>query len=68
MKRVSPTLPGGFRDYLPAEMIVRLQMLAKIREVFERYGFDPLDTPGMERRAMPRPRYAFSTPMSSWYA
>lgn len=49
-ERVKPTLPGGFRDYLPAEMIVRNRMIATIRGVFERFGFDPLETPGMERR------------------
>lgn len=48
--KVSSELPGGFRDYLPPEMIARQRMIATIREVFERFGFDPLGTPGMEHR------------------
>ncbi len=50
--KVKPTLPGGFRDYEPREMILRNEMLATIRRVFERFGFDPLETPGVERRAV----------------
>jgi histidyl-tRNA synthetase len=49
MSNVKPTLPRGFRDYLPGEMIPRLMMLDTIREVFERFGFDPLDTSAVER-------------------
>lgn len=48
-EKVKPTQPGGFRDYLPSEMIVRNRMIATIRSVFERFGFDPLETPGVER-------------------
>lgn len=51
-EKVKPTLPGGFRDYPPSEMIVRNAMLAKIRDVFERFGFDPLETPGVERKVV----------------
>ena len=50
LPKVKPALAGGFRDYLPSEMIARQRMIAVIREVFETFGFDPLDTPGMERR------------------
>jgi len=46
---IDPKLPGGFRDYLPADMIPRQKMLDTIRTVFERFGFLPLDTPGIER-------------------
>src|SRR3989344_2033982 len=46
--KVQPDSPGGFRDYLPRQMQVRQKMLAKIREVFERFGFDPLETPATE--------------------
>lgn len=49
MDTVKPELAGGFRDYLPGEMIPRQRMLEKIKEVFERFGFVPLDTPGLER-------------------
>lgn len=45
---IDSRLPGGFRDYLPWDMIPRQKMLDVIREVFERFGFVPLDTPGIE--------------------
>lgn len=46
---IRPQLPGGFRDYSASEMLARLEMLEKIRRVYERFGFDPLATPGVER-------------------
>jgi histidyl-tRNA synthetase len=49
-KIVEPKLLRGFRDYLPAQMNARLKMIATIREVYERYGFQPLDTPAQEYR------------------
>ncbi|MFA5745069.1 MAG: histidine--tRNA ligase [Candidatus Paceibacterota bacterium] len=48
-KQISPELPSGFRDYLPKDMIPRQWMLDTIRSVFERFGFLPLDTSGVER-------------------
>lgn len=38
----------GFRDYLPNEQIARKKIISKISEVYERYGFDPIDTPALE--------------------
>lgn len=40
--------PRGFRDYFGAEVDERNLMLAKISEVYHRYGFDPLESPGVE--------------------
>jgi histidyl-tRNA synthetase len=48
-KKVVPGLAAGFRDYLPEEMIPRQHMTDVIRAIFERYGFLPIDTPGIER-------------------
>jgi histidyl-tRNA synthetase len=48
MARIEPRLLKGFRDYLPEVMIPRTRMLRKIAAVFERYGFEPLDTPSIE--------------------
>ena len=47
---VEPRLLKGFRDYLPSQMNGRLKMIATIRSVYERYGFQPLDTPAQEYR------------------
>lgn len=40
--------PGGFITYLPEQAIFRQQILDKIRRVFERFGFDPIQTPAVE--------------------
>ncbi|GAB5448747.1 histidine--tRNA ligase [Gymnodinialimonas sp.] len=40
--------PKGFRDYFGAEVVERQAMLAKIAEVYHRYGFDPLETSAVE--------------------
>jgi histidyl-tRNA synthetase len=45
---VEPKLLRGFRDYLPAQMNARLKLISTIRGVYERYGFQPLDTPALE--------------------
>ncbi len=48
-KIIKPEIPAGFRDYLPVEAIARQSMLDKIRAVFERFGFNPLETPHVEK-------------------
>lgn len=40
--------PKGFRDFLPSEAIKRKFVLEKIVKVFEKFGFDPIETPTME--------------------
>jgi histidyl-tRNA synthetase len=40
--------PKGFRDYFGAEVDERNAMLAQISEVYHRYGFDPLESSGVE--------------------
>jgi len=41
-------LPRGFRDIFSADYRIRQQMLDAIRAVYERYGFEPLETPAVE--------------------
>ena len=38
----------GFRDIAPADVLARERMINRIREVYERYGFVPLETPALE--------------------
>jgi histidyl-tRNA synthetase len=45
---VKPQTLRGFCDYLPSEMIRRNRIIEKIRRVYERYGFVPIDTPVLE--------------------
>src|SRR6476661_5691559 len=46
--RPEARLPKGLFDTSASELRSTADMLAKIREVFERYGFEPLDTPAIE--------------------
>jgi len=46
--RPEPRLPKGLRDIEAAELRQQQDMLAKIRAVYERYGFEPLETPAFE--------------------
>lgn len=48
MSKEIPQVLKGFRDYLPQEQIARRKMISKISEVFERFGFAPIDTPSLE--------------------
>jgi histidyl-tRNA synthetase len=38
----------GTRDFLPEEMIIRQEVLDRIKNVFEIFGFQPLETPALE--------------------
>lgn len=42
-------LPKGTRDFLPDEMYRRQSVIDRVRLVFERFGFQPLETPAFER-------------------
>lgn len=48
IQRPKAITPRGFRDYFGAEVIERNEMLGKITDVYQRYGFDPLETPAVE--------------------
>jgi histidyl-tRNA synthetase len=43
-----PTIPKGTRDFGPAQMAKRQFIFDNIRKVFQKYGFQPLETPTME--------------------
>ena len=45
---VRPQTLRGFRDILSAEMIIRNDVIDKIRRVYESYGYVPIDTPVLE--------------------
>src|SRR6476659_6913862 len=45
---ITPRTLKGFRDYPPALMIPREQMLETARRVFRSYGYAPIDTPALE--------------------
>src|SRR5690349_7164457 len=45
---MKPSLPQGTRDFGPEVVRKRNFIFNTIRNVFERYGFQPLETPAME--------------------
>ena len=40
--------PSGTRDFLPDEIRRREYVIGVVRDVYERYGFEPLETPAFE--------------------
>ncbi len=48
----------GTRDFLPEDMILRNEIVSTLREVFELYGFSPLETPILERLDVLSAKYA----------
>lgn len=51
MARVKPQLLKGTRDLLPERMLLRQYVVGQLRAVFERFGFEPLETPALEYAA-----------------
>lgn len=45
---IEPQIPKGFRDFLPQQMMLRRSIMRTMSDIFERYGFVPLDTPCLE--------------------
>ena len=45
---ITPRTLSGFRDYLPAVMLAREEVLRRARDVYRSYGFTPIDTPACE--------------------
>jgi histidyl-tRNA synthetase len=40
--------PAGTRDFLPDDIRRREHVIGVVRDVYERYGFEPLETPALE--------------------
>jgi len=47
-KLIEPRLPRGFVDREPVELMAVEAMIDKIKDVYRRYGFDPVETPLFE--------------------
>lgn len=48
MSTQKPSIPKGTRDFSPLEMNRRNYIFTTIRSVFEKYGYQPIETPAME--------------------
>jgi histidyl-tRNA synthetase len=46
--KLKARLPRGLADRGPAEIAATRRMIEKIRAVYERYGFEPVETPAIE--------------------
>ena len=51
-------LPKGTRDFAPEEKIVRDKIVDTLKEIFELYGYAPLETPMLERFDILASKYA----------
>lgn len=47
-QKLKARLPRGLVDRTPSEIAATRAMVEKIRAVYERYGFEPVETPAME--------------------
>lgn len=43
-----PSIPKGTRDFSPVEMARRNYIFDTVKVIFQRYGFQPIETPAME--------------------
>ncbi len=48
--KIQPRVPRGMRDILPQRMLQRQYVIGEIEKVFQRFGFEPLQTPVLELR------------------
>jgi histidyl-tRNA synthetase len=46
--KLKARLPRGLADRTPGEIAATREMIEKIRVVYERYGFEPVETPAIE--------------------
>ena len=48
MNTITPRTLKGFRDFLPEDMKIRQRVIRLFRQVFESFGYEPLETPTLE--------------------
>lgn len=57
MSSNKPSLPSGTRDFGPEQVRRRRWIMDTIRGVFERYGYQPIETPAMENLSVLEGKY-----------
>jgi len=45
---ITPKILNGFRDFLPETMILKKDIITRLQNIFELFGFSPIDTPALE--------------------
>ncbi len=48
--KIQPRVPRGMRDILPQKMLLRQYVIGLVEKTFQRFGFEPLQTPVLELR------------------
>ncbi|MBI2268541.1 MAG: histidine--tRNA ligase [Candidatus Blackburnbacteria bacterium] len=56
-QNTTPSTPKGFRDFLPEKMRVRQYVTEVLMDVFESFGFEPLQTPTLEYASVLQGKY-----------
>ena len=57
MKKDKPSIPKGTRDFGPDKMLKRQFITDKIKTVFEKFGYQPMETPAMENLSVLTGKY-----------
>lgn len=57
MSKEKPSLPKGTRDFGPEEMVKRNFIFDTIKGVFQKFGYQPLETPAMENLSVLMGKY-----------
>ena len=52
-----PSIPKGTRDFGPDKMLKRQFITDKIKTVFEKFGYQPMETPAMENLSVLTGKY-----------
>ena len=61
MTQIKPQTLKGFRDFLPKDMAIRNYVKNTLTEIFEKYGFLPLETPALEYSSILKGKYSNET-------
>lgn len=48
--KIQARVPRGMRDILPDKMLLRQYVIGEVEKVFQRFGFEPVQTPVLEMR------------------
>jgi histidyl-tRNA synthetase len=57
MARIAPVNARGTRDFLPRDLVRRNRVFTLMRDTFERYGYEPLETPSVENTSVLEGKY-----------
>lgn len=57
MSKQKPSIPKGTRDFGPQQMVKRNYIFETIKKTFEKFGFQPLETPAMENLSVLTGKY-----------